>query len=90
MANQKIELLADIGSPNAPAIALVESAGVNGGDGVSVTPIPPKNGTGHHEAVVMVNAERPALLEKLGREPNGDELVAAVLAGPNAARFRKA
>jgi len=85
----KIELIADIGSPDAPAIATVESAGINGSEGVYVTPIPPKNGTGHHEAAAMVNAERPALKAKLTRDPNGDELIAAVLAGPNAARFRK-
>jgi len=86
---QKIELLADIGSPDAPAIAVVESAGINGSDGVYVTPIPPKTGAGHHEAVAMVNAERPALKAKLARDPNGDELIAAVMAGQNAARFRK-
>lgn len=86
---QKIELIADIGSPDAPAIAVVESAGINGSDGVYVTPIPPKTGTGHHDAVAMVNAERPALKAKLGRDPNGDELIAAVLDGANKSRFRK-
>jgi len=86
---QKIELIADIGSPDAPAIAVVESAGINGSEGVYVTPVPPKNGTGHHEAVALVNAERAALKAKLGRDPNGDELIAAVLDGPHKSRFRK-
>jgi hypothetical protein len=86
---QKIELIADIGNPDAPPIAVVESSGINGSDGVYVTPIPPKHGTGHHEAVTMVNDERPGLRAKLGRDPNGDELIAAVLDGPNKARFRK-
>lgn len=85
----KIELIADIGSPDAPAIAFIESAGTAGSDGVCVTSNP-ENGKGRHEAAAIVNGERPALQAKLGREPNGDELIAAVLAGVHAARFRKA
>ncbi len=84
----KIELLADIGSPDAPAIATVESAGIAGSDGVMVTSVA-KNPAAANEAAAMVNAERTALVAKLKRDPNGDELVEAVLAGTNAARFRK-
>lgn len=86
--NQKIELLADIGSPDAPAIAFIESAGIAGSEGVEVGS-KSKNVDAINEAAAMVNAERPGLVAKLRRDPNGDELVAAVLAGPNAARFRK-
>jgi len=79
---KKVELIADIGSPDAPAIAVIESAGIAGSDGVMIT------GLGRGEANDIVNAERPALVAKLKRDPNGDELLEAVLAGAHAPRLR--
>jgi hypothetical protein len=79
----KLELLPKNPVAGSPAIATMETVGESGVQGVVV------GGAAYDEAAQIVDSHRPELTKKLEREPNGLELLEAVLAGPHAARVRK-
>jgi hypothetical protein len=75
----KLEFLPENPTPTAAPIATIESFG----DGVVVA------GNKKHEAAAFVNSLRPPLVDMLQRDPNGDEIIEALIA-TGSPRVRKA
>ena len=93
MSRLKLELLAAGGAPDSQEIVTITTIGPNGEQGIVVEGNEALGTAGVSkacaEAVMLIETIRPALREKLGREPNGEELLVALQGSDHGPRLRK-